>query len=165
MAKQKGAAVKKPGVAVISVNRKVRHQYEVIKSFEAGLVLQGSEIKSLREGDVQWADAHGRFDDRTGELWLCNMYIGEYRQASYLNHRPTAPRKLLLHRRELESLRGMLQTKGVTLVPRQLHFRRGFAKCELCLVRGKKQADKRQDLVRRTQQREAERDLAHRYRG
>jgi SsrA-binding protein len=151
-------------VKILIVNRKVRHQYEVLKSFEAGLVLQGSEVKSMRVGDVQWADAHARYDERLHELWLWGLHVGEYSQASYLNHSPTAPRKLLLHKREIQQIRHLLQTKGVTVVPRQLHLRRGFIKVEVCVVRGKKIHDKRQDIKKRDQDREARRELVHRNR-
>ncbi|MFW5830365.1 MAG: SsrA-binding protein SmpB [Planctomycetota bacterium] len=168
---KKNKTAKKPapggrvgGIKVLLVNRKVRHQYEVLKSFEAGVVLQGSEVKSIRDGNVQWADAHARYDERSGELWLWGLHIGEYGHANYFNHVPAAPRKLLLHKREILAIQGMIQTKGVTVVPRQIHLRRGFIKMDICVVRGKKLVDKRRDIQKRDQEREARREMVRRNR-
>ncbi|MCK6490473.1 MAG: SsrA-binding protein SmpB [Planctomycetes bacterium] len=149
----------------ILYNRKLRHDFEVIDSWEAGMILMGSEAKSLRAGDVQWAQAHARFDERTGELWLYNLHIGEYRQAGIFGHQAGQPRQLLLKKRELEKLRGQLAGKGLTVVPERLLFRRGWAKVAICLCRGKDRGDRRQDLLKRAQQRDVQREMARRLRG
>ncbi len=165
MAKQdaKGSGeAKKDEVQLILKNRKLRHDYEVIDTYEAGLVLAGSEVKSLRNGDVQWGDAHARFDDRDGLLWLYGMHIGEYRQANFFGHKPLQPRRLLLNKRELDKLRGKMATKGLTLVPDQLHFRRGWAKLVICLASGKDKGDRRHDLMTREAKRDVEREVARR---
>jgi len=159
--KRKGATRSGPdGIAIVARNRRAHHDYEVGKTFEAGLVLTGSEVKSLRDGDVQWADAHASVE--RGEAWLFGLYIGEYRQASYNNHLPTRTRKLLLHRREINQLIGALQAKGMSLVPLQVHFKRGNAKILLALAKGKKKADKKRDLIRREKDRDIERAMARR---
>ena len=147
-------------VQLILKNRKLRHDYAVLDTFEAGLVLAGSEVKSLRNGDVQWGDAHARFD--RGQLWLYGLHIGEYRQANSFGHKPLAPRRLLLHARELDKLRGKLATKGLTLVPDQLHFRKGWAKIVICLASGKDRGDKRHDQMKREAKRDVEREVARR---
>lgn len=149
------------GVQVILVNRKLRHEYEVLDTWEAGMVLMGSEVKSLRAGDVQWADAHARLDQRN-ELWLYNLHIGEYKQAKAFGHRPAQPRKLLLNRKELDKIAGRIETKGLTLVPDRLIFRKGWAKIVICLGRGKDREDKRHDLIKRAQKRDVEREMARR---
>ena len=156
----------KPGakpdtVEVILSNRKLRHSYAILDEWEAGMVLMGSEVKSLRAGDVQWADAHARLDQR-GELWLYNLHIGEYRQAGTFGHEPAQPRKLLLSRRELDKIAGALQGKGLTIAPAELHFRNGWAKIVICLAQGKNREDKRADLVKRAQTRDVEREMARR---
>ena len=165
MAKQgaKGSGdAKKDEVQLILKNRKLRHDYAVIDTYEAGMVLAGSEVKSLRNGDVQWGDAHARFDDRDGLLWLYGLHIGEYRQANTFGHKPLQPRRLLLNRAELEKLRGKMTTKGLTLVPDQLHFRRGWAKLVICLASGKDKGDRRRDLMTREAKRDVEREVARR---
>jgi SsrA-binding protein len=165
--KHKPATAKaaKPGakpdkVEVILHNRKLRHAYAVIDEWEAGMVLMGSEVKSLRAGDVQWADAHARLDN--GELWLHNLHIGEYKQAAMFGHRPAQARKLLLSRKQLDRIAGQLQGKGLTIVPDQLLFRNGWAKIVICLAQGKNRQDKRNDLVKRAQTRDVEREMARR---
>jgi len=166
MAKRAGGGKAKQsadGIHLILRNRRLRHDYEVLRSMEAGLVLAGSEVKSLRTGEVQWADAHARFD-RRGELWLHGLHIGEYQHAGYAQHEPRAPRKLLLKRRELDALIGQMQTKGLSLVPAQLYFRDGWGKCELALVRGRKHADKRGALRERERERDVQREIARRLR-
>jgi SsrA-binding protein len=139
---------------LIVSNRKARHEYEVLEKVEAGLVLQGTEVKSLRQGRANLQDAFASFN--RGELWLHNLHISPYEQGGAFNHDPVRPRKLLLQRRELRKLVGQVEQKGLTLVPLDLHFRRGVAKVTLALVRGKKLHDKRHDL----KQREAEREMA-----
>jgi SsrA-binding protein len=142
-------------------NKKLRHDYAVLDSWEAGMVLMGSEVKSLRAGDVQIADAHARLD-RTNELWLYGMHIGEYRQANVFGHQAVQPRKLMLHRRELDKIVGLMKGKGLTLIPEALFFRRGYAKCVICLCQGKTHGDKRQDLIKTAQKRDVEREMARR---
>lgn len=159
-AAKKGGKDEADAVQLILKNRKLRHDYEVIDSWEAGMVLMGSEVKSLRAGDVQWADAHGRLE--RDELWIHGLHIGEYRQAGAFGHQAAQPRKLLLKRKELNKLSGAMQGKGLTLVPDQLHFRRGYARLIICLVRGKSRGDKRQDLIKRAQGRDVEREMARR---
>ena len=163
--KKKAPAPKDDGPKLILNNRKIGHDYEILDTWECGLVLQGSEVKSLRNNDVQWADTHARLDKNKMEMWLYNLHIGEYRQASVFNHEPTRPRKLLLKKRELIKIAALLRTKGLTLVPKQLYFLKGYAKIVICLVRGKKHQDKRTDLKKRSQDREVNRELARRQRG
>ncbi len=166
--KKKGGKKAKPVVEdpnaaqVVLTNRRVRHDYEILESWEAGLVLQGSEVKSLRNKAVQWADAHARVDKK-GELWLYGLHIEEYKEASHGNHEPSRARKLLLHKKELQTIADMLNTKGVTAVPSRILFRRGFAKITLCLVRGKRKEDKRSDMIARERDRDIARELARRY--
>jgi SsrA-binding protein len=147
-------------VTEILYNRKLRHDFAVVDSWEAGMSLMGSEVKSLRAGDVQWADAHARLDK--GELWLYGLHIGEYRQAGSFGHQPQQARKLLLTRRELDKLGGALKGKGMTMIPERLLFRRGWAKIVICLAQGKTRGDKRQDLVKRETDRDVQRELARR---
>ncbi len=154
------AKADKEGVKLIIANRKLRHDYEVLDIWEAGMVLSGSEVKSLRAGDVQWGDAHARIE--RDELWLYGLHIGEYRQANLFGHKPLQPRRLLLNRRELEKLRGKMASKGLTLVPDQLHFRRGWAKLVICLASGKDHGDRRRDLMTREAKRDVEREVARR---
>jgi SsrA-binding protein len=154
-----------PSERQILFNRKLRHDYAIIDRFTAGLVLMGSEVKSIRAGDVQMSDAHGRFDARDGQLWLYGLHIGEYRQASAFGHQPVQPRKLLLHRAELERLRGKLAAKGLTLVPERLFWKDKWVKLDLCLCSGKDKDDQRQDLIKRAQQRDVAREMARRARG
>jgi SsrA-binding protein len=145
-----------PGVQTIVRNRKARHEYEVLETWEAGLVLQGTEVKALRDGRANLQDSFARLD--RGEMWLHNLHISPYEQGNRFNHDPLRPRKLLLHRQELRKLVGKVEQKGLTLVPLDLHFRRGVAKATIALVRGKKLHDKREDLKKRDAQREMERE-------
>src|SRR5690606_4657255 len=124
-----------PASRLIVSNRKARHEYEVLDTWEAGIVLQGTEVKSLRNGKANLQDAFARFDG--GELWLYNLHISPYEQGSRFNHDPLRPRKLLLRRRELRKLLGQVEQKGLTLIPLDLHFRGGVAKVTLALARGK----------------------------
>ena len=144
-----------PAVRPIIDNRKVRFEYEVLDRFEAGLVLMGSEVKSLREANVQWGDAHAGF--HRGELFLYGLHIGEYRQASTFGHQPRQPRKLLVAKAQLNRLAGKLATKGLTLVPQSLYFKGPWVKVELCLCRGKEKADKRDTAKKRDQERHIQR--------
>jgi len=144
----------------ITVNRKAYHDYHILETLEAGIVLTGTEIKSIRAGRVNIRDAYAR--PQEGELWLYNAHIAPYQPGSYYNHQPNRPRKLLLHRRQIDELAGMVTQKGLTLVPLKLYIKRGIAKLELGVARGKKLHDKREALARREAQREIERALRQR---
>jgi SsrA-binding protein len=139
---------------LIVSNRKARYEYHILDTVEAGIVLQGTEVKSLRDGRANLQDAFASFD--RGELWLYNLHISPYEAGNRFNHEPLRRRKLLLHRRELRKLVGQVEQKGLTLVPLDLHFRAGVAKVSLALVRGKKLHDKRDDVKKR----DAEREMA-----
>ena len=136
-------------------NRKARHDYHLLERHEAGLVLTGTEVKSLREGRANLRQAYA--EPRDGELWLVGANIASYEKGSIGQHDPERPRKLLLHRRELDSLVGQVLQKGMTLVPTRLYFKNGRAKLEIALARGKEARDKRRDLARRDAEREMER--------
>jgi len=144
----------------IARNRKAFHDYEILDKLEAGIELRGTEVKSLRNGKVQMADAYARVED--GELFLVGLHISPYEKTAYGNHEPTRKRRLLVHRREIRRLAGKLNERGLTLVPLSLYFRRGWAKVELGLARGKRQYDKRQDIKRREHQRQMQRAMARR---
>lgn len=148
---------RKDGRKIVARNRKARHEYEILDTWEAGLVLTGPEVKSVRAGRVGLAQAFGRVDN--GEVWLYDMHISPYDPASRWNADPTRPRKLLLHRHEIRRLVGPVQEKGLTLVPLDLYFRRGVAKVTLALARGKKLHDKRETLKRRAMERDVEREM------
>jgi SsrA-binding protein len=142
-------------VEPIARNKRARHDYELLESFEAGLALTGTEVKSLRAGQASLNDAFGIV--REGEVFLVNMHIAPYSHGGRDNHEPTRTRKLLLHRREIRRLIGSVERKGLTLVPTELYFRRGRAKVRVALGRGKRAFDKRQDLKRRDAEREVAR--------
>lgn len=144
----------------VVVNRKARHDYLIEDTVEAGLVLKGSEVKSLRDGKAQLKDSYARIT--RGELWLVNAHISDYAAASYLGHEPTAARKLLLHRREIDRLTGKVKEKGLTLVPLRIYFKHGRAKVELGLGRGKKMHDKRESIKERDTKREVDRAMRRR---
>src|SRR5512141_114269 len=139
----------------IARNRRARHDYQILDTWEAGIVLTGSEVKSLRSGKANISDAYGIVKD--GEVHLLNLHISPYEQASYFNHEPTRTRKLLLHRREIRKLIGAVERQGLTLVPIELYFKRGKAKVLLGLGRGKKLYDKRADEKRRDDERDIQR--------
>ncbi len=143
-----------PGRQLVAQNRKARHDYHIDATYEAGIVLVGTEVKSLRAGRASLVDAYGQFSD--GELYLHGLHIPEYTHGTWTNHAPRRVRKLLLKRVELERLERRLHDSGVTLVPLSLYFKDGYAKVELALARGKKAYDKRQALA----QRDAQRDIA-----
>ncbi len=145
-------------IKTISVNRKAYHDYHIEDTYEAGLVLTGTEIKSIRQGRVSLRDAYAR--PEKGELWLAGAHIARYQQGGKYNHEPTRLRKLLLHKDEILGLSSAVEKKGLTLVPLRLYLKGGIAKVELGLVRGKKLYDKRQAIL----EREAERELARRMR-
>ncbi|HEX7048619.1 MAG TPA: SsrA-binding protein SmpB [Longimicrobiales bacterium] len=143
------------GKKVVARNRKALHEYHILESREAGIVLTGPEVKSIRAGKVNLAEAFGRIEN--GEVWLYGMHVSPYDPASRWNADPLRPRKLLLHTREIRRLIGAVREKGLTLVPLDLYFRRGNAKVTLALARGKKLYDKREDLKRRDAEREIQR--------
>ena len=141
----------------ITVNRKAYHDYLILESLEAGIVLTGSEIKSIRAGRVNIRDAYARPEN--GELWLVNAHIAAYEAASRFGHEPNQPRKLLLHRRQIDELTAMVAQKGLTLVPLKLYIKKGTAKIELGVARGKRLHDKRDAIARRETEREIERAM------
>lgn len=151
------------GHKLIAQNRKARHDYAVLDTFEAGVVLTGTEVKSLRLGRASLVDGFASIDD--GELFLRNVHIPEYEQGSWTNHEPRRVRKLLMHRAEIERLLGKTKEGGLTLVPLSIYFSGGKVKVELALARGKKAYDKRQDLARRDADREVARALGRRSKG
>jgi SsrA-binding protein len=145
---------------VVTENRRARHEYHLLDRVEAGLVLTGTEVKSLREGRAHLRQAYG--DVRDGELWLVGAHIAPYEQGSMDQHDPDRPRKLLLHRRQIDSLKGKVQEKGLTLVPTRLYFKNGRAKVELAVGKGKETRDKRRDIAKRDADRQIERALKSR---
>jgi len=145
---------------VIATNRKARHEYHILDEWEAGLVLTGSEVKSLRDGKVSFQDSFARVEG--GEVWLHSLHISPYLQANRQNHDPLRPRKLLLRRQEIRKLIGKVEEKGLTLVPLEIYFQRGYAKVRIALARGKQLHDKREALKKRDQEREARRALGAR---
>lgn len=147
----------------IATNRKARHDYNILETYECGMVLVGTEVKSLREGKASLVDAFATIDD--GEVWLRNLHIPEYSRGHWTNHSPRRVRKLLLHRREIDTLTGKVRDGNKTLVPLSLYFKNGHLKCKLGLAQGKQAYDKRQDIKRRTEEREIVRDLGRRVKG
>ena len=147
----------------IATNRKARHDYNILETYECGMVLVGTEVKSLREGKASLVDAFATIDD--GEVWLRNLHIPEYSRGHWTNHSPRRVRKLLLHRREIDTLTGKVRDGNKTLVPLSLYFKNAHLKCELGLAQGKQAYDKRQDIKRRTEEREIVRDLGRRVKG
>lgn len=152
----------KGGIKVIATNRKARHDYELLETFEAGLVLTGPEIKSVRDHKVSLR--HSYVQPRGDELWLFEANIAAYDRAGYEKQDPSRPRKLLLHKREIAKIVDALATKGLTMVPTKLYLRNGWAKVEIALARGRKQYDKRQKLAKRDAKRQVERALKEKYR-
>jgi len=143
-------------------NKKARHNYHVLETIEAGLVLEGSEVKALRQGKCNIDEAFARVKD--GEVWLMGAHIGPYEQAGRFGHDPLRPRKLLLKHREISRFLGKAVEKGHTLVPLTVYFHRGWAKVELAVAVGKREFDKREDLKKRDHQRDVERELVRRQR-
>jgi SsrA-binding protein len=141
-------------------NRRAFHEYEVSDRLECGLVLTGTEVKSLRAGQASIEEAYGRIDDN--ELWLLNCDIPEYAMGNQMNHKPRRPRKLLVHRREIANFAGKASIKGFTLIPLRLYFKGGKAKLELAVCRGKQLHDKRQDLKKKDADREIRRAMTDR---
>jgi SsrA-binding protein len=154
--------VKESGRKLIAQNKKARHDYHIEDVVEAGLVLTGTEVKSLRLGRASLVDAYGIVRD--GELWLQGLHIPEYTHGTWTNHTPRRTRKLLLHRAEIDKLVRVVDQQGVSLIPLSLYFKDGYAKVELAVGRGKKAYDKRQAIAKREADREARRALAQRHR-
>jgi SsrA-binding protein len=142
----------KPEIESIAKNRRARHDYAILDTYEAGIVLTGSEVKSLRDGKANLSDAYGIV--RNGEIYILNLHISPYERASYNNHEPTRTRKLLLHKREIGRLIGAIERQGLTLIPLELYFKRGIAKVAMALGKGKKLHDKREDAKARDADRE-----------
>jgi SsrA-binding protein len=160
---QAASSNRKGGRKMIAQNRKARHDYAVLDTYEAGVMLTGTEVKSLRLGRASLVDAFATIDD--GEVFLRNVHIPEYEQGSWTNHEPRRVRKLLLHRAEIERLIGKTKESGLTLVPLALYFSEGKVKVELALARGKRSYDKRQDLAKRDADREVRRAMGRRSKG
>src|SRR3954471_23316317 len=144
----------------IATNRQASFRYHLLETWECGIQLQGSEVKSLRQGSVQIKDAYAELRD--GEVWLQNMYIAPYKPAAGENHEPERPRKLLMHRREIERLIGKTAEKGLTVVPTRVYFKGPNAKVEIALAKGREQKDKRRAIKAREQRREIDRALSER---
>ena len=155
MPKQSG-----PPTKLIAQNRKARHDYTVEDTVEAGIVLVGTEVKSCREGKVSLTDAYAVVRD--GEAWLLQCHIAPYSHGNKQNHDPLRPRKLLLHKNEIERLGGKVAQEGRTLVPLKLYFKQGLAKAEIAIARGKRSYDKRQDIAKRDDTRRMQRELGRR---
>ena len=153
---------KEKGRKLVAQNRKARHDYHIHDTWEAGIVLSGTEVKSLREGRATLADAFATVDD--GEVWLRAAHIPEYSHGTWTNHTARRTRKLLLHRREIDKIARELETKGSTLVPLAIYFNDGYAKVEIAIATGKREYDKRQSIAQREADREAQRALAARTR-
>ena len=151
------------GRKVVASNRKARHDYTILDTYEAGVALTGTEVKSLRAGRASLVDAFAEV--RSGEVFLLGMHIPEYAQGTWTNHEPRRTRKLLLNRGEIDRLAGKIQEGGLTLVPLSIYFSDGWAKIELALARGKKSYDKRQDLAKRDADREISRVVGRRRKG
>lgn len=143
----------------IAVNRKARHEYDIIQVIEAGIVLVGTEVKSLREGKANLVDSYAII--KAGELWLLSLHISEYKQGNINNHIPTRDRKLLLNRAEIRKLIGKTKEKGLTLIPLRLYFKNGRVKVEIALAKGKKVYDKRRDIAKKDFAREQERKIKY----
>ncbi|MGN2636357.1 SsrA-binding protein SmpB [Nocardia takedensis] len=155
--------MKEKGRKVIATNRRARHNYTILDVYEAGIALVGTEVKSLREGKASLVDAFATVDN--GEVWLRGLHIPEFSHGTWTNHSPRRVRKLLLHKREIERLVGKSREGNQTLVPLSMYFSDGKVKVELALARGKQDYDKRQDLARRTAEREVTREIGRRVKG
>ncbi|MCU1658721.1 MAG: SsrA-binding protein [Pseudonocardiales bacterium] len=163
MSAQAASSNRETGRKLIAQNRKARHDYAILDTYECGVVLTGTEVKSLRLGRASLVDGFATIDD--GQVYLRNVHIPEYDQASWTNHEPRRVRKLLLHRAEIQRLIGKTKESGLTLVPLALYFSDGKVKVELALARGKRSYDKRQDLARRDADREVRKAIGRRAKG
>lgn len=157
MAKKK----KKDGERIIATNRRALHDYHVDERYEAGIALTGTEVKSLRASQINFKDSYAAVKDN--ELWLFSCHIDEYLQGNRYNHEPERPRKLLLHRREINKLSQAVQQKGYTIIPLKFYFEGSWVKVELGLCRGKKQYDQRQDIAKKDAKRQIERAMKRDY--
>jgi SsrA-binding protein len=146
----------------VATNRRAAHKFEFVERMEAGIQLRGSEVKSLRDGKAQLGDAYAIVD--RGEVWLRNLHISPYEPASDQNHEPERPRKLLMHRHEIERLFGKTQQRGLTLIPTRIYFKGSSAKVELALAKGREGRDRRREIADRDMRREVERDYKRRMR-
>jgi SsrA-binding protein len=144
------------------VNRRAFHDFEILEKFEAGLMLQGTEVKSVRDGRISFKDSYAKVIDDA--LWMVNLHINEYDHGTAWNHDPVRPRKLLLHKREIKRLIGKIEEQGLTLVPLSVFFKNGFAKVELGLARGRKLFDKRKEIAKRDVNRDIQRELKNKLR-
>jgi len=160
--KEKKHASEEESITIICRNRRATNDFDILDRLECGLVLQGTEVKSLREGHAQLDEAFARVED--GEVWLHGLEIPEYEYGNILNHKPKRPRKLLLHRHQITRFAAKAQQEGLTLIPLRLYFKNGRAKVELALARGKKKYDKRETLRQRDAQRQIDRALTSRRR-
>ena len=151
------------GIKVVAENRKARHDYFVEERLEAGIILTGTEIKSIRAGRVNLKDSYAEING--GEIWLNQMHISPYEQGNRFNHEPLRKRKLLLNRSEIAKLTGKVQQQGMTLIPLKIYLKQGLAKIDLGLCKGKKNYDKREDIAKRDAKRDMERDLRDRNKG
>ena len=149
---------KSPDGSLIAPNKKARHLYEILDTLEAGLVLSGTEVKSLRAGQVSFRDSYVSF--KNGEAWLVGLYIAPYQNSGYTRHDPDADRKLLLHAWQINSLTAKVEQKGLSIVPLKLYFSKGRVKVEIALVRGNKLYDQRESLKREAENRDAAREIA-----
>jgi SsrA-binding protein len=159
---KKAKKQRKPASGDVATNRRARHKFELVERMEAGIALTGSEVKSLRNGKAQMVDAYAVVDD--GEVWLRKLHIPPYEPASRENHEPERPRKLLMHRAEIERLVGKTAQKGLTLIPTRIYFKGARAKVELALARGKEGRDKRREIAERDVRRQVEREFRGRMR-
>jgi SsrA-binding protein len=159
---KKGKKRRAPASGDVATNRRAGHKFELVEKFEAGIELRGSEVKSLRTGKAQMADAYAVVE--RGEAWLRNLHIPPYEPASRDNHEPERPRKLLLHRAEIERLVGRTAQRGLTLIPTRIYFKGSRAKVELALARGKEGRDRRREIAERDTRREVEREFRRRMR-
>jgi SsrA-binding protein len=159
---KKGKKQRQPASGDVATNRRARHKFEAVEKMEAGIVLQGSEVKSLRDGKAQMGDSYAVVD--RGEVWLRNLHIPPYEPASRENHEPERARKLLLHKAEIERLIGKTAEKGLTLIPTRIYFKGSRAKVELALARGKEGRDRRREIADRDVRREVEREFKGRMR-
>lgn len=148
-------------IKIITTNRKAYHDYEILETIEAGIVLKGTEVKSLRQGKVSIQDSYAIIKD--GEVWLLNMHISPYEYGNIHNHDPLRDKKLLLHKHEIIRLSTKVKERGLTLIPLKVYFKNGKAKVELALVRGKKKYEKKEDIAERELQRELKRKYADKY--
>jgi SsrA-binding protein len=155
--------MEKNAVKVVAENRKARHDYNIHETYETGIVLTGTEVKSLRAGKANLKDAYAAVT-KSGEVYLYNCHISEYTHGNIFNHEPRRDRKLLMHKKEIQKLIGKTKEKGFTLVPLQLYFSHGLVKCKLALATGKKLYDKRRDMAERSAKREIDRVMKERNR-